>query len=213
MTSWMPLQYGPMTNSPQYTPIFHQDYTTISEPPTNLTDTAASNLPERAYPLCRLCRGKKYGFTHYFHNTEIFPSPPHQLLTHIEQSYILLNRLQSLFTTYGRHLTQSQDEKDVKAWASDVEGLVNAVFESARSEGFELVKGKARMEEVLEWMRGVVEGLCGGVMGGVERMRSNVLLFEFRKLWERVWIGYLEDLKMVRMGTGLEDTNGGALTS
>src|ERR1700743_2841728 len=34
--------------------------------------------------LCPLCKGKKYGFSAYFHNLKIFPEPPHAILSLVE---------------------------------------------------------------------------------------------------------------------------------
>src|ERR1700692_3638771 len=59
-------------------------------------------LPEDR-PQCAQCKGQKYGFTAYFHNTKIFPEPPHELLPWVERSYLLKNRLQSLLVTYTVH--------------------------------------------------------------------------------------------------------------
>lgn len=75
--------------------------------------------------------------------------------------------------------------------------LIRAVFEFARGEGFELMEGKTRSEGLMEWMRGVVEWFFGGRVG-MEKLLVDVLLFEFRKLWERIWVGYLEDQKTAR---------------
>lgn len=78
--------------------------------------------------------------------------------------------------------------------------LIRAVFEFARREGFELMEGKARSEGLIEWMRGVVEWFFGGSMGGMEKTQVDVLLFEFRKLWERIWVGFLEDQRTAGEG-------------
>lgn len=82
--------------------------------------------------------------------------------------------------------------------------LIRAVFEFARMEGFELMEGKARSEGLIEWMRCVVEWFFGGRMG-VEKGQVDGLLFEFRKLWEKIWVGYLEDQKTAREGGSVRD--------
>lgn len=148
-------------------------------------------------PPCPLCKGQKYGFTAYFHNPNIFPEPPHDLLPFVEKSYILKNRLKSLLVTYimreleldGLH----EAEKEVLLWRQLVEGLLSDVASSAT--GFEL--SLRPMEEVRKWTeemtRQIRESIERGQKLEIRKGTLITLLLEFRKLWEGVWKGYLLD--------------------
>ncbi|KAA8569323.1 hypothetical protein MFRU_004g01430 [Monilinia fructicola] len=167
-----------------------------SNQPTSASHLSPPHHPTRA-PLCPQCKGHKYGFTPYFHNTEIFPEPPHELLSLVEQSYLLRNRLKSLFINYVTR-TFDHDRLDVITseiveWRSRVECLAREVLIS--SMGFEL--NTDGLEAVKTWAAELVERLSNHV-SGVERMRlrneeQKELLIEFKKLWEVVWTGYLAD--------------------
>lgn len=148
-------------------------------------------------PLCPQCKGHKYGFTPYFHNTEIFPEPPHELLSLVEQSYLLRNRLKSLFINYVTRRVDN-DRLDVITgeiveWRSRVECLAREVLVS--SIGFELnIEG---LEAVKSWAAELVQRLSNHVRG-IERMElrngeQKELLIVFKKLWEVVWTSYLVD--------------------
>ena len=51
----------------------------------DLLDNALSELTLR--DPCRLCKGQKHNFTNYFHNPEMFLTPPHNILDLIEDVY------------------------------------------------------------------------------------------------------------------------------
>ncbi|QSZ36625.1 hypothetical protein DSL72_006505 [Monilinia vaccinii-corymbosi] len=167
--------------------------------------------PTRAH-LCPQCKGHKYGFTPYFHNTEIFPEPPHELLGLVEQSYLLRNRLKSLFINYvTRRVDNDRLEvvtSEIVEWRSRVECLAREVL--INSMGFEL--NTEGLEAVKTWAAELVERL-GNHVSGVERMelgkeRQKELLIEFKKLWEVVWTGYLADrVNRRRSGRSLRSTD------
>ncbi|ESZ96642.1 hypothetical protein SBOR_3009 [Sclerotinia borealis F-4128] len=166
--------------------------------PSSASDALPPPSPVRA-PLCPQCKGHKYGFTPYFHNTKIFPEPPHELLILVEQSYFLRNRLKSLLINYvTRRVDNDRLEvitNEIVEWKSRVECLAREVLIS--SMGFELnTKG---LESVKEWAADLVRRLSNHVHG-IERMElrkedQKELLIEFKKLWEVVWMSYLADGK------------------
>jgi hypothetical protein len=140
--------------------------------------------------LCPLCKGKKYGFTAYLHNTKIFSEPPHELLALIEKSYILKNRLKSLLITYVmRELEQcdfEEAEKGILRWAQMIEELAQEVRTVMGSE-----PGVTALDEARNWTMKKTEQIRDHV-GGRQKMdipkgRLNALLLELRKLWETVW--------------------------
>jgi hypothetical protein len=148
-------------------------------------------------PACLLCKGQKYGFKAYFHNTKIFSQPPHELLSVVEKSYLLKNRLKSLLVTYAmREVGQDQlqqVEGEVATWAQHVQDLISEVVGSAIGFAFDL----QQLEVVQNWTKEITTQLREKVWLR-ERMemsngRLNEVLQEFRKLWEGVWKGYLRD--------------------
>ena len=64
--------------------------------------------------LCPGCRGRKYNFTAYFHNRNLFQTPPHHLIHLVEHSYTLKNQLQSLLVTYVFHSFELRYLQDVQ---------------------------------------------------------------------------------------------------
>jgi hypothetical protein len=147
-------------------------------------------------PHCEKCKGQKYGFTAYFHNTKIFHEPPHELLPWVERSYFLKNRLQSLLVTYT---VQEFDpaylrdiEIEVNNWRLQVEALVHEV--GTWGNGSERVV--TAVGEVHQWTKGMVKQLWDHVVGNqrllMPKGRAKELVLEFRKGWERVWIGSAE---------------------
>jgi hypothetical protein len=158
--------------------------------------TLVGSPPPEGRPQCAHCKGQKYGFTAYFHNTKIFPEPPHALLPWVERSYLLKNRLQSLLLTYT---VQEFDtaylhdiENEINNFRLRVEGLVHEV--SSWGSGSERVV-KA-VVEVHQWAEEMVKQLWDHVVGN-QRLpmptgRAKELVLEFRKGWERVWIGSAE---------------------
>ncbi|KAF7870386.1 hypothetical protein EAF04_004132 [Stromatinia cepivora] len=148
-------------------------------------------------PPCPQCKGHKYGFTPYFHNTDIFPEPPHDLLMFVEQTYLLRNRLKSLMINYvTRRVDNSRLEvisNEIVEWKGRVECLAREILIS--SMGFEL--NTEGLEAVNDWAAEVVQRLNNHVHGIVRMELSNEdqkgLLIDFKKLWEVVWTSYLLD--------------------
>ncbi|KAF7933645.1 uncharacterized protein EAE98_003354 [Botrytis deweyae] len=147
--------------------------------------------------LCLQCKGHKYGFTSYFHNTAIFPEPPHDLLMLVEQSYLLRNRLKSLMINYvTRRVDNSRLEaiaNEILDWKGRVECLAREVLVS--SMGFEL--NMEGLEAVNDWAADLVQRL-GNHVNGFQRMElskedQKKLLIDFKKLWEVVWTSFMAD--------------------
>ncbi|KAG9247205.1 hypothetical protein BJ878DRAFT_398564, partial [Calycina marina] len=147
--------------------------------------------------LCLQCKGQRYGFTNYFHNPKIFPEAPHHLLHLVEQSYFLRDRLKSLLVSYAMRDLEVEYlqsiESEVQAWAHGVAVFSNHVLCSATL--FEL-----RMRPLVElkrWTEEMRKQLLEHVRGQkrleMPKGRLQVLLGEFRRAWELVWVGYLED--------------------
>lgn len=82
------------------------------------------SLPLTEPALCPRCKGQKYGFTAYFHNTRIFPEPPHELLRLIEKSYFLRDRLKSFLVTYTMRQVDSEQvvgiEDKINKWQQEI---------------------------------------------------------------------------------------------
>ena len=159
--------------------------------------TAATEPIARQSPSCVHCKGHRYGFSAYFHNPKLFSEPPHHLLHLVEQSYFLRDRLKSLLVTYAmRPLETDQTqviENEIHGWQREVACFANHVLCSALT--FEL---RVRpLDEVRRWATEMSKQLAEHVQG-VKRLdmpkgRLQVLLTEFRRAWELVWIGFLED--------------------
>ena len=193
----------PPRQSSNFYPLPHsipQPYSKVETPPSHTFTSPISNaftgLSFRE-PLCPICKGQLYNFTAYFHNHKVFPSPPHELLSLIEKSYILKNRLQSLLVTYVTHDFDRTYLKDVKgeiySWNEEVEGLVNEVLSSFA--GYQAHSWP--LGDVRYWTKWTMTQLAEHV-DGIKRMempkgRLKALLLEFRKIWERVWVGYFGD--------------------
>ena len=108
-------------------------------PPESLGQLSPSSLTADASELgvkppgCALCKGTKYSFTPYFHNTKYFLKPPHEIILLVEKSYILKNRLHSLLVSYvlrdveQDHVQQVQSE--IKAWSQQVDSLESEFLE------------------------------------------------------------------------------------
>jgi hypothetical protein len=162
-------------------------------------------LPE-GRPQCAECKGQKYGFTAYFHNTNIFPEPPHELLPWVERSYLLKNRLQSLLVTYTVHEFDPTYLHDIEivinSFRLQVEGLAHEVG----SWGSESERVVSAVTEVHQWSKGMVKQLWDHVVG-IQRLpmpkgRAKELVLEFRKGWERVWIESAEHRRQFMMSQG-----------
>lgn len=157
-------------------------------------------LPPRAI-LCPSCKGKKYGFTAYFHNTKIFSEPPHEILSVVEESYILRDNLKSLWVTYAmRELGEDEFEgtrAQIARWQFRVGILIDEVVALACNAGFSL--NPDGIEEVRKWKDTVADELRYYVSEKLKTQmpsgRLAVLMLEYRKVWEAVWIGYLQDRK------------------
>ncbi|KAI9641971.1 hypothetical protein NHQ30_009840 [Ciborinia camelliae] len=180
-------------------------------PPSSASHVLSPPQPTRA-SLCPQCKGHKYGFTPYFHNTTIFPEPPHELLSLVEQSYLLRNRLKSLLINYVTRKVNNDRldviTNEIVEWKSRVECLAREVLIS--SMGFEL--NTEGLEAVKNWAAELVQRLRNHVHG-IERMElrnedQKELLIEFKKLWEVVWTRYLEDRNnRRRSGRSLRSTD------
>jgi hypothetical protein len=149
--------------------------------------------------LCHSCKGKKYSFTSYFHNTKIFFEPPHEILPVVEESYILRDRLKSLLVTYAmRDLEQDQTQNSqtqILNWKFRVEVLIDEVMSSACNAGF--ILNRERLDDVRKWSDIILDEARYYVSGKATlKMPSDRLaavMLEYRKVWETVWIGYLQD--------------------
>lgn len=147
---------------------------------------------------CPQCKGQKYGFTAYFHNTKIFFEPPHHLLRLVEKSYILRDRLKSFLVTYTLcEIEQDRIprvEEEMNAWQQEIVGLVRDIICLAE---FEL--DFALLEAAKIWTFEKVDRLREHVWGRrkLEMPKGSLQMFlsEYRKVWEGVWIGYLKDEK------------------
>lgn len=149
--------------------------------------------------LCHFCKGKKYSFTSYFHNTKIFFRPPHEVLPVVEQSYILKDRLKSLLVTYAmRDLEQDQIQNiqtQILNWKFRVEVLIDEVMSSACNAGF--ILNRERLDDVQKWTDIILDEARYYVSGKatlkMPSSRLAAVMLEYRKVWETVWIGYLQD--------------------
>ena len=82
---------------------------------------------------------------------------------------------------------------EIRSWGTRVDTLVDEVVDSA--DGFQVELGP--LGDVKTWSNKMVLQMWDHA-SGVRQMRSlpghwKALLLEFRKLWEKVWLGYLQD--------------------
>jgi hypothetical protein len=156
---------------------------------------------------CLFCKGKKYGFTAYFHNHKIFPEPPHEILPLVEESYVLRDRLKSLLVTYAiRDVEQDEAENvmvQIHHWDFSVGALTDEVMNSASNSGFVLNLG--RLDDVRKWKDAIVGEFKYYVSAPAQMKqtklpsgRLSALMLEYRKVWEAVWMGYMHDHKMMQ---------------
>ncbi|KAF8853151.1 hypothetical protein BDZ45DRAFT_564576, partial [Acephala macrosclerotiorum] len=137
-----------------------------------------------AKPSCTYCKGRRYDYTAYFHNTNVFAEPPHELLTLVEESYVQKNRLQSLLINYVLRAIQQEDieqiQKDLEAWEIQVHNLVATIGDG---DALASLRSRTSRMKTQIWEHVV----------GMQKMemwpgRSKELVSEFRKLWETVWV-------------------------
>jgi hypothetical protein len=145
---------------------------------------------------CVQCKGHKFNFTAYFHNTKIFAEPPHHLLPWVERSYLLKNRLQSLLVTYALQVVDPshfQDiEVEINTWGLQVDSLAHEVAGCGGGSG----RVVSTVTEVHQWTKAIMKQLWEHVQGTqvlpMPKGRVKELVFECRKGWERVWIACAE---------------------
>jgi len=166
-------------------------------PVSPITGGLATGSPQPS--VCIQCKGQKYGFSAYFHNPRIFLEPPHHLLHLIEQSYFLRDRLKSLLVTYAMRAVDTDQtqtiENEIHSWQREVACFANHVLCSAVL--FEL---RVRpLDDVKMWSTEMSKQLVDHIRGfktlEMPRGRLQVLLSEFRRAWESVWLGFIEDEK------------------
>ncbi|KAE8441715.1 hypothetical protein EG329_004544 [Mollisiaceae sp. DMI_Dod_QoI] len=146
-----------------------------------ITDSAKTLLAPKS---CLYCRGRRYDYTAYFHNTKVFAEPPHELLTLVEESYVQKNRLQSLLINYALRDIQEdnieQIQKELTTWEAQVHNLATAVGDTDA------------LLHLRSWASKMMQQLWEHV-SGLQKMemppgRSKEFVSEFRKLWEAVWV-------------------------
>lgn len=171
-----PPLYYPASCETQYSQSL--DVASLSPP---LAEIASESLARMS---CVHCRGRRYDYTAYFHNTKIFVEPPHELLKFVEESYVQKNRLQSLLINYGlRDIQQDstdQIKKDLELWETQVHNLAMTIGDDEV------------LEHLRSWASNTMKQLWEHVVG-THKMdlppgRAKELASEFRKLWEAVWI-------------------------
>jgi hypothetical protein len=153
---------------------------------------------------CPFCKGRKYGFTAYFHNLRIFSEPPHDILRLVEESYILRDRLKSLLVTYTMRDVEHGEAESMMAhihhWDFSVGALTDEVMNSASNSGFVLNLGY--LDGIRSWKDATVDEFKYYVSEQVQiklpKGRLAALMLEYRKAWEAVWIGYMQDRKMMQ---------------
>jgi hypothetical protein len=153
---------------------------------------------------CPFCKGRKYGFTAYFHNLRIFFEPPHDILRLVEESYILRDRLKSLLVTYTMRDVEHGEAESMMAhihhWDFSVGALTDEVMNSASNSGFVLNLGY--LDGIRSWKDATVDEFKYYVSEQVQiklpKGRLAALMLEYRKAWEAVWIGYMQDRKMMQ---------------
>jgi hypothetical protein len=199
----------PVPSSPHHLPLWDPS----SPIPQRYDEEPSSSFPQITLPSaeleslslkrnhCPLCKGKKYGFTSYFHNRSIFPSPPHEILALVEESYLLKDRLKSLLVTYAMrdvppgNLPTIKDE--VNNWGHWVGVLTCDVMTAAafplRREPLDAVRA---WREMMVWR--LIQHVEGKERLEMPRGRLAELLLEFRMVWEGVWKGYVRDRGVAR---------------
>jgi hypothetical protein len=164
-------------------------------PLTSISSTLPSfdvPLSPQNLPVCEQCKGQKYNFTAYFHNTKIFAEPPHHLLNCVERSYILKNQLQSLLVTYALQEVDPdhiQDiEVEINTWGTQVDSLAHEVasFWSRIDPVLNVVTEVHRWTKAM--MKQIWEHVQGTQMLPMPKGRVKELVLAFRKGWEGVWI-------------------------
>jgi hypothetical protein len=165
-------------------------------PSLTLISSTLPNLDEsplpQTRPQCAQCKGQKYGFTAYFHNSKVFSKPPHALLPWVERSYLVKNRLQSLLVTYAVQQFEPayirDIEVDISNWRLQVESLAHEV--GSWGSGSELVVNA--VTEIHQWSKDMVKQLWDHVVGiqmlPMPKGRVKELVLEFRRGWECVWV-------------------------
>lgn len=181
----------------------NEDFQTANghEPPSTNSSVQSSCLVGSP---CHFCKGKKYGFTAYFHNHAIFPEPPHDILHLVEESYVLRDRLKSLLITYTMRRVEYEEVETVMGhihtWDFAVGALTDEVMSSASNSGF--VLHLAPLDDVRKWKDAIVNELRYYVSGQTQiklpKERLTTLMFEYRKVWEATWIGYMHDRRMMQ---------------
>jgi hypothetical protein len=197
--------FTPPLNLSFQTPRDHDEDSSVSSPQLQLPNAELETLSLEK-KTCHLCKGKKYGFTSYFHNTKIFSEPPHDLINQVEKSYRLKDRLKSLLVTYvmreGVEDRISVIVKEIQDWATWVGILEHDVLMAARNSCIALDTGP--LNEVREWRNAMVwkvqEHVSRRANMGMPKGRLAELLLEYRKKWEVVWKGYMQDLKAAQLG-------------
>lgn len=153
-------------------------------------------------PSCPLCKGKRYGFTAYFHNQRIFPEPPHELIELVEATYVLKNRLKSLLLNYAMREIEKDCIPDIvhqiSTWGLQVAELCMEVTARTSASGYSINKQGA-IDGVKTWTQHMMDMLMVHVHGrGILEMPKgmlNELLVEFKKIWENVWRAHLSEKK------------------
>lgn len=196
-----PPPYSPYVTSPppdQQQQVHRQlSLASLSPPLSEIASSSGSQLPQNQKQSCPSCRGNRYDYTSYFHNSRIFSSPPHQLLPFIEESYVLKNLLQSLLFNYVVRSERDESSEMVKlsleAWNAKVEGLLIRVRAELVGRA---TNGMAEVEEAMSKLRAGVQNIVTLIwlhISGERRMdmspaRMKEVVCEFRKLWEAVWV-------------------------
>jgi len=150
-----------------------------------------------SHEKCPQCKGKTYSFTSYFHNPKVFKHPPHELLTFIETSYALKDRLHSLLSNFVSRQVDCEDIAEaeflVNNWETDVFQLAKAVEEYSKECGHV----KDFLEEAMNWSKELGRQIVGNLQGnrGPETPNGGLkeVLSEFRKKWERVWVAIVSE--------------------
>lgn len=166
---------------------------------------SASIGPETHPPkkdLCPQCRGRKYGFTAYFHNDKIFSEPPHDLLGSIEDAYRSRDRLKSLLVTYTMREIEQDRLQEIRVeiinWGASAGDIASELQSTSVLLGIKNFNAQ-NFDNLKHWKDGMVDQLIRHVYGTTKMVmpsgRLADLMLEYRKMWERVWLGFLEDLK------------------
>jgi hypothetical protein len=140
--------------------------------------------------LCHPCTSKRYNFTAYFHNSNIFKLPPHEFLHFVERAYILENRLKTLLVSYAIHSAFERSWQEVvleiDIWSALVDELMVDVAMTTSDEQLSVVLGSVQMWSA-EMIRQLKRHVCGVEQLVMPRGRLRELGSDFRKVWEKVW--------------------------